>query len=239
MLRQSPWYIVVVALVVPEVIAGDAGPAPGRRASQEALKAYGALVGPWKGVGQPVRSSNKGAWTEKAEWVWKLSATDAALELNVERGKFVKSVLLRTGREPATFLLEATLADGSLRTFVGKAGAGDRLVLAAESTEGEGIRRITINPLHETRFLMLLESQEAGSPSFQRIAEVGYTRQGVAFAAGESYPLCIVTDGKGTIEVKHQGRSFWVCCSGCRELFEDDPAGVIAEAEARRKAKAR
>jgi YHS domain-containing protein len=86
---------------------------------------------------------------------------------------------------------------------------------------------------------MLLESQDSGRPSFQRIAEVGYTRQGVAFAAGESYPLCIVTDGRGTIEVKHQGMSYWVCCSGCKELFQDDPAGVIAEAEARRKGKAR
>jgi hypothetical protein len=24
-----------------------------------------------------------------------------------------------------------------------------------------------------------------------------------------------VTDGRGTIQVSYQGKSYWVCCSGC------------------------
>ena len=42
----------------------------------------------------------------------------------------------------------------------------------------------------------------------------------MAFAVGDSYPACLVTGGRGTIEVKHEGKSYWVCCSGCKELFE-------------------
>ncbi len=67
----------------------------------------------------------------------------------------------------------------------------------------------------------------------------GYTREGVAFAAGESYPLCVVTEGRGTIQVSYRGKAYWVCCSGCRDLFNDDPESVLAEAAAREKAKAK
>lgn len=211
-------------------------PAPGRRAAQEALKAYGSLVGPWKGVGQPQRSSSRGAWTEKAQWAWKLSADSAALELTIERGKYVKSARLRPGSRPGWFDLDVALADGSERDFSGQPGPRGQLVLTAAGPATEGPRRVTLSPLHDTRFLLLLEAQDANTEVFYRLAEVGYTRQGVPFAAGDSYPPCIVTDGRGTIEVKYQGRSYWVCCSGCKDLFDADPAGVIAEAAARRKA---
>ena len=80
-----------------------------------------------------------------------------------------------------------------------------------------------------------LEGQDPDNGRFYRLAEVGYTRQGVAFAAGESYPLCVVTEGRGTIKVSYKGRTYYVCCSGCKELFDDDPEGVLAEAEARKK----
>ena len=43
-----------------------------REASQEALAEFNSLVGGWRGVGQPQRNSNKGSWTESAEWVWEI-----------------------------------------------------------------------------------------------------------------------------------------------------------------------
>jgi YHS domain-containing protein len=225
----------VVLLWFGPVRAAD--PAPRRRADQEALKAYGPLVGQWRGVGQVQRSSAKGAWTETADWAWKLAPQAAALDLTIGKGKYLRSARLSPGPGPGTFALEATLADGSRRTFHGTAGERDKLVLTADGPPAEGLHRITLTPLHETRFLLLLEVQDPDNRLFHRLGEVGYTRQGVAFAAGESYPLCIVTDGRGTMQVKYQDRTYWVCCSGCKDLFEEDPAGVIAAAEARRKKK--
>jgi len=213
------------------------GPEPGRRAAQAALKPYAGLVGPWKGVGQPQRSNARGSWTETAEWLWKVTPATAALELKVQKGKYFKSARLGPGEAPGSFTLEATLADGTTRRFQGKAAGKNPLILQAEGPPADGPRRITLSPLHDTRFLLLLEAQDPATERFFRLAEVGYTRQGVPFAAGDSYPLCIVTDGRGTIEVKYQGKSYWVCCSGCKDLFEEDPAAVIAEAQARRKAK--
>jgi YHS domain-containing protein len=160
--------------------------------------------------------------------------------VTVNKGKHLKSGVLRPAKDPGTFTFEATLADGTTRTFHGKP-AGDKkpLVLTADAkAPASGVRRITITPLHDTRLLVLLESEDPERHTFARIGEVGYTREGVAFAAGESYPLCIVTEGRGTIQVSYKGKTYWVCCSGCRDLFNDDPASVLAEAASREKAKA-
>src|SRR5438445_11470556 len=50
----------------------DPTAAQSRSASQEALGELNALIGGWRGTGQPVRSSTKGSWSETAEWVWEI-----------------------------------------------------------------------------------------------------------------------------------------------------------------------
>ncbi|GAC1346784.1 MAG: hypothetical protein NVSMB14_09680 [Isosphaeraceae bacterium] len=213
----------------------DLDGAPGRRADQERLKPFSGLVGDWRGVGQPRRGSNKGSWSELATWTWKLSKESAALELKIDKGKYLTRAVLRPSSKNAdTFFLSAKLADGSDREFTGRFDQ-ERKTLILIADAGEGVRRITLTTLHDARSLILLESREADG-SFSRIAEVGYTRKGVAFAAGESFPLCVVTDGKGTIPLKYKGETYYVCCSGCKELFDADPAGVLAEMKPRREA---
>jgi YHS domain-containing protein len=231
-----------VSIPVASSARGGDGPgaSPGRRADQDALKPFASFIGDWRGTGQVERGRSKGAWVENANWAWKLTNDSAALELTSKNGKHLKSGLLKPGKEPGTFVLEATLADGSKRSFRGKTATGkgkDPLVLKAEGRAGEGVRRITLTPLHETRLLVLLESELGDNKTFNRIGEVGYTREGVKFAAGESGPVCIVTEGRGTIKVTHKGQTYWVCCTGCRDLFNDDPEAVLAEADARKKAK--
>src|SRR4051794_46572 len=107
--------LVSVSVPVARTTRGDgtsAPTAPGRRADQEALKPYAALVGGWKnGVGQVERGRAKGAWTESAVWAWKLTNDSAALEVKVNKGKYLRSGLLRPGKEPGTFTFEATFAD--------------------------------------------------------------------------------------------------------------------------------
>ncbi len=236
--------LVSVSVPVSRTTRGDGAPAPaapGRRADQEALKPYASLVGGWKnGVGRVERGRAKGAWTESAAWAWKLSTDSAALEVKVNRGKYLKAGLLRPGKAPGTYAFEATLADGSTRVYTGRApgpGAGKPLALTADTgAPADGPARITITPLHDTRLLVLLEALDPDRHAFYRLGEVGYTREGVAFAAGESYPLCVVTEGRGTTQVSYKGKTYWVCCSGCKDLFHDNPESVLAEAAGREKA---
>jgi YHS domain-containing protein len=83
---------------------------------------------------------------------------------------------------------------------------------------------------------VLLEKATESPTRFDRLAEIGYTRLGVRFAAGDSFPECIVTGGRGTIAVSHAGMTYYVCCSGCKEAFDDDPAGILAEYRERKAA---
>ena len=232
--------VVAAAAVTVRAVDDKDKVAPGRRADQEALKAYAPLVGSWRGVGQVQRGRARGAWTESADWAWKLTSDSAGLEITVKKGKYLKAGVLRAGKAPGTFVFEATLADGTSRTFAGAAGDRKPLVLTADAkAPAGGVRRVSITPLHDTRLLVLLEAEDPERHTFSRLGEVGYTREGVAFAAGESYPLCVVTEGRGTIQVSYKGKTYWVCCSGCRDLFNDDPESVLAEAAAREKAKAK
>ncbi len=230
-MRRAMAVMVMVASLAASGLPAADEPAGARLADQAALKPYGPLVGTWRGTGQPQRGRSAGAWTESASWAWKLSNDSAALAIDVEKGKFLKAAMLGPGKEAGAFVLEATLADGSKRAFRGKAAApGKPLVLAAEGP-GEGLRRITLSVPNDLRFLLLLES-EAAAGSFARLGEVGFTRNGVSFAAGEAGPVCVVTGGRGTMAVSYQGKTYQVCCSGCRDLFNENPAAIIAEAEA-------
>jgi hypothetical protein len=233
--------LAVLAAVTVRAAGDNDKVAPSRRADQEALKAYAPLVGSWRGAGQVERGRTRGAWTESADWAWKFTSNSAGLEIKVKKGKHLKAGVLRPGKAPGTFVFEATLADGTSRTFAG-AAAGDtkRLVLTADAkAPARGVRRVSMTPLHGTRLLVLLETEDPERHTFSRLGEVGYTREGVAFAAGESYPLCVVTEGRGTIQVSFKGKPYWVCCSGCRDLFNDDPEKVLADAAAREKSAAK
>ncbi len=211
-----------------------AGP-KGRLADQAALKPYAGLVGTWRGTGMVRRGSTKGAWTESASWAWDLRDDSASLVLTLDRGKYLKTARLRPSAEPGAFELAATLADGSTRVFRGRPGERGKLALDPSGPVEDGLARITLTPLHDTRYLLLLEAATPGDGPLARLGEVGYTREGVAFAAGDSHPVCIVTEGRGTIKVSYKGKDYWVCCSGCKDLFEEDPEAILAEAAGRKK----
>ena len=73
--------------------------------------------------------------------------------------------------------------------------------------------------------------------AFARLAEVGSTRKGSSFAKNAaSGPECVVTGGLGTIAVEHDGKTYFVCCGGCRDLFNEDPEGVLADYRERKAA---
>ena len=229
-------FVVLVALAASLQLSPSY--AADRQTDQEALKPFGGFVGDWRGVGQLERGKTKGAWRESANWAWKLSKDSAALAMTVEKGKYLKSALLKPGNAPGAYVLEAVLADGTSRVFQGKATDPTQPLILEASGKTTGLRRIKFTPLHETRLLMLLEaSNEGDSKSLARLGEVGFTREGVAFASGDGAPVCIVTEGRGSSKVTYQGKTYWVCCSGCKDLFDDNPEAVLAEAEARKKAK--
>ena len=63
---------------------------------------------------------------------------------------------------------------------------------------------------------------------------MAYQRAGTRLEAGTSRgPECIVTGGEGTMTVMHAGKTYYVCCTGCRDAFLADPEGILKEAAER------
>lgn len=207
-----------------------------RRTIQAALEPLNDWVGVWRGVGQPKRNSNKGAWTEEAEWTWKLERTNAGLQLEIKDGKQIQSGYLTYDPADKRFHLTVKVPGGESRQYAGDRAGDGKLALITKDEATEEETRLTFQMRHDDRMLLLIETKPGGQPAFARVAEVGYTRKGGSFAAAaDAGPKCIVTDGRGSIAVEYKGKTYYVCCSGCKTALLEDPERIIAEAAERAK----
>jgi len=195
---------------------------------KEALAELNLLIGQWRGVGMPRRGSRAGAWIESAEWVWDFSKETPAIRYDVKKGKLVDTARLSWDSAKKEFTLKLTTPEETTREYRGQINDADKLVLESKADEADESHRITITGLNEKRTLVLHEKRK-GTGLFRRVAEVGYTRAGTSLAIeGAGQLECIVTGGKGTIPVTFKGQTYYVCCTGCKQAFDDDPAGVVA-----------
>ncbi|MCA9174435.1 MAG: hypothetical protein KDB14_08115 [Planctomycetales bacterium] len=187
------------------------------------------LVGQWRGVGQVRRGSTQGAWQVKADWKWdhgpagqKRSAS--ALQYDVTSGgKYLKSAKLSKN------------AAGQLQLVIGEvvfetsrdAPAGSLMFETSKPLEN-GLARVSFRLVARgDRLVMRLERLTPGG-RYSPLGEVGFTREGSSFGKGQTYVECVVTGGLGTIPVRHKGVTYYVCCTGCKEYFEEDPEEVLA-----------
>jgi hypothetical protein len=107
----------------------------------------------------------------------------------------------------------------------------DRLTLERTDETSKETQRLTLTVLHEgSRFLYQYEIKPANRSSFSLVYKVGATKQGIDFASkGSSGPECVVSGGLGTMQVSYKGKTYYVCCTGCRDAFQDDPEKYIKE----------
>ncbi|CAK8992350.1 Uncharacterized protein At5g50100 [Durusdinium trenchii] len=207
------------------ICVGEESPATSGRPEVTALQKLNSVIGGWRGIGQPRRGSSRGAWKETADFVWDFSGSAPAIEYQIEDGKLTDSARLTFDVSSATYILTQQLPDGAKRIYRGN-WEDDRLVLTAPDEQEDRTYRVTLTLLNEKRTLVLYEVARGTSNVFTRLAEVGYTREGTRLARpGGGQPECIVTGGAGTMQVSYMGETYYA--------FDDDPAGVIAEAKAR------
>src|SRR5262249_23616514 len=96
-------------------------------------------------------------------------------------------------------------------------------------------QRLVFAFLHANRYLYRYEVRKPERTAFTRVYQVGATKKGVPFArAGDTWPEGVVSGGRGTMAVSHKGKTYCVCCSGCRAEFRDNPEKYIKEFEARK-----
>jgi Archaeal TRASH domain len=216
--------------------------------AREALKPFNLFVGSWKATGIPDQPGKpKEFWSEKIAWEWQFAKSDATAERKndvwlvgtIEKGKFYSKFELRPLLENQQFELKATALDKSTQTFVGALakGQGQEQVLTVDRTDGGKSERLVFTLLHANRYLYRLDTKPSAAASFTRQYQVGVTKEGEEFANVPKGPECIVSGGSGTIRVTHKGQTYYVCCSGCRDEFKENPEKYVREFEAKKKKK--
>jgi hypothetical protein len=237
-LTMRPLFAGLLLLTSLQLVLGDQPPADGKRlaAEKEQLARIQQLVGNWRGVGQPQRGSTRDNWVERADWSWRFDDKQVTLVATLPSGRFFRELRLMAAERDGQFRLVATSSDDDVQTveYTGLLDEADRLTLSAQSPPAGYPARMSFRFVAGgDRLLVLLESRSPTSDQFVRLAEVGYTRQGSGFGRGSQGRECVVTGGLGTIEVTHEGKTYYVCCTGCRDYFNDNPAEVLAEYAAR------
>ncbi len=200
-----------------------------RAAVQKALAPLNSLIGGWRGIGQVRRGSTNGSWRETGTFVWKFGGGKVGVEYQVKEGKHIGTGLVSWNTARKKFTMDAVFDDGSKRSYRGEFEK-NVLTLVSEPDKDDIVSRITLRQLNDKRMLVLYETRRSEQSFYSRVGEVGYTREGTRLASsGSSGPECVVTGGAGTIKVSHEGKTYYVCCTGCRDAFNDDPAGILAD----------
>lgn len=216
------------------------------RTAKAALAPLQGLVGAWNGAGQPRRGSMVGAWSETCDWAWHFATRQengkevptAELRATFKDGKYFSQLTIEPTAKAKQFRLIGTLPDGKSTEEFAAALDDAGTLTASRSTDKDSDptrpARLTFKTVANGDRLVVLYERAAGD-GYARLAEVGATRVGGMFVAGAAGPECIVTGGRGTIAVMHAGQTYYVCCSGCKEAFDADPAGIVAEYLAKKK----
>jgi YHS domain len=222
-------------LVLAACAPAFAADAPVKKTSKEALQAFNDLIGSWRCTGTP-EGKRKEFWTETMSWQWQFKGDEAWMKVEFEKGKYFTHGDLRYLADKDQYQLALETVDKTKLAFTGVL-KDKALSLEREEAESKEGQRLVFTFLHSNRFLYRYEVKPPDQKNFVKLYQVGATKEGVPFAEGESGPECIVSGGLGTIKVTYKGQSYWVCCSGCRDAFKDDPEKYLNEYEAKKKAK--
>lgn len=199
---------------------------------KKSLAALQDYVGTWKGAGQVRRGSTQGAWIEESEWVWKFDKQGAAIVQKSAKGKFVRQLELRVSQQPGAFVATVKTPQGVELQFAGKLDESGRLVLVNKDPQNQVVGRISIRIVAAGKRMIVMYEKLLTGTLYTRLGELGSTRKGSMFGGGATMIECIVSGGKGTIPVTFNGKTYYVCCSGCRDYFNDNAAEVVAAAAA-------
>jgi hypothetical protein len=231
-------WVLATALTVSAVTLAAAVPDPAESELPADLASLAPLIGAWKGMGIPAANRLKG-WPERHLWAWKFAqGRPVGLTFTIDGGKVVTKGQLSFDPATKRYRLEGEDADGKPVAFAGPADASGRaLTLDRPGAESGAKERLTIRlNSNQIRYTMWLDRQEPGAPQFHRVIDMNLGKEGEQFAAGASVsdlPKCIITGGAASLTVSFEGKSFPICCTGCRDEFLESPAKYIQKAQLR------
>ena len=205
------------------------------------------LLGQWRGTTRRDYENFKAV--DNHEWVWDLRTKpeQPALTIQSDKSPYIKTARLTWDTAQSRFVLTVVDPAGVTKEFSGDftdpvheiVGSDDKLhkVFRLEfdqndSGDNSEVWQFAFAQQENNRYLLEV-GKRRGKADFARFDTVSTQREGTSFAVsdtGYAEKTCIISEGLGTMEVTYKGRSYWVCCTGCKAAFEEDPATWIARA---------
>jgi hypothetical protein len=208
---------------------------------RDALQPFNALVGPWRANGEPEGVSaaerQRGFWKESVTWSWKFKGDDCWITVAFGKGKHFKNGEIRYLGDKDKYQLTLVGVDSKPQVFEGQFNESKRSIAFERVDDAKKeAQRLTIDFVEDIRFVYRFEYKPEGRKQFVKAWKVGATKEGesIAGVAGKKGPVCVVSYGLGTIPVSHNGQTYYVCCTGCRDAFAENPAKFIKEYEAKK-----
>src|SRR5262245_5985287 len=192
--------LIVVALTLAVFLPARA--ADEENPAKEALQALNDYVGSWKGAGANTSKSDN--WTEKMSWSWKFKGDDAWLTVKFTDGKDFKDGELRYDADKKRYKLSVTDKKGEAKTFEGELKKGYLTLDRTDPKSGETHRLMMNTAAGGIRFVYNLQSRPKGKTLFTKLYQVESGKEGESLAGGGKERECVVTGGRGTMEVSYR-----------------------------------
>jgi len=230
-----------LALAASFALAVAADPPP-KLSPAESAKAKKALqevqdfMGIWNLEGSQKVGGKETIWKEKVDWSWKFNAPvpTAKVKFGEGKGKFLDSGEMTYALDKKKYQLVLTTADKTEQVLLGELKAG-RMKMDGKDAKTGDTYRLTMETLADgIRFAFKLEKQEGGKGPFSTAFSMLGNKDGESLAGGGKKPECIVTGGAASIAVSFGGQQYFVCCSGCRDAFNETPEKFIKAAAAKK-----
>ena len=227
------WAVWLAVLTPLAAVAADNAP---KRSPKEALQAFNDLIGSWRGSGEPNgtrEEKQRGFWQETIAWQWQFKGEDAWLQAAFTKGKYFTAGELRY--LPDGDLYQFTLHTPAKNELQFKGTLKDHRLTLDRTDEKTGeAQRLVISLLHPNRYLYRYDVKPADHATFTTVYQVGATKEGESFASADEGPECVVSGGHGTLTTNYKGKTYYFCCTGCRDAFNDAPEKYIKEYEVRK-----
>ncbi|MFO0935719.1 MAG: TRASH domain-containing protein [Gemmataceae bacterium] len=217
------------------LFADDKPTADENAKAKKALQDLGDFVGQWKGNCESKAGGKNTLWKETLGWSWRFSKDgEAWISLDVEGAKYLAKGNLKYLPKQKKFQFTATDVDGKEQVYLGSI-VRQNLQLERKDEKTGDVHKLKMNTAAEgVRFLLTYEIQTGGKGLASTVYKVAANKEGESLAGGGKKNECIVTGGLGTIAVSFEGKTYYVCCSGCRDEFNENPKKYI-DAAAKKK----
>lgn len=226
MIRNNKFPLAAILVCLSVVASWGAAETPTPR------KTWAELMGRWRMTGQARRASSQGAWTSPATADWAGSPNDRRITIDIPESGTVRTISVRIdGKTGDATGVELQIPGTETRKLVRLAETrDDRFVFEEPGVHGRKVMRLTLTPKTRDRWTGTIEERKPDGKSWTRLQELGMTRQGSTIAVGSGQPVCVVTGGLGEIAVTVNGKTAYVCCSGCRDTLLADPDAFLGAA---------